>query len=208
MAPTFRLLLMFACLVFASLSVGAETQAEWRKTIAKEISGTGTDGQRRHVADLLGFLVEVSQRPQQLTIANVAALEGSDYEAPFCVTRPDGIRRCMYSYTSSAFFARLNNLDTFSLNDESDSGARVSIELIPDTVCLQHRTVSKLWGVPPVERPMPLVDFFPGSDEAEDTSRFTMERYNNIVPTRPYIFAQTTSDRGCVTRLELSVLPP
>lgn len=206
MKAIFKLFAVVVLVACSSFSV-AETRLDLTGTIAKQISGSGTEIQRRYVEDLLMFLVQASHQPQNLTLENFTALAGTDYETPFCVTRPDGIRRCMYTFTAMDFVARLNHLDTFTLKKESDSGSRVSMELNPDIVCLQHSTISKLWDVQQVSKPMPFQDFFAGSEDVDET-QVTHEQYNNIVPTKPYIFVSTTSIHGCVAYLHLSAIPP
>lgn len=178
------------------------------QTITEEITGSGTAAQRRRVAELLEFIADMSRQPTQLTIRNVVSKAGADFETPLCLTREDGIRRCSYADTSGEFVVRLNYLDTFTLKDESDSGARVKMELNPQVVCLRSETLSKLLHVLPVKRQMPLQDFFAGSKDVEEPEQITVELYSDVIPAKPYIFVQTHSTRGCVESLNFSAVPP
>jgi hypothetical protein len=208
MKAGFKLAAAVTFLAYSDYSAVAETRPVSMDAIAEEVSGPGTAEQRRRVAELLIFIVDMALQPQRLTVENLAALEGNNFEKPSCLTRPDGIRRCAYAYTSGEFVVRLNYLETFSLKNQSDSGARVKLEFRPEVVCLHPRTLSKLWDVAPANGTMVVQDFFGGSDDAAETNPVTAELYKDIVPSKPYIFVQTKSARGCVTSLDLSAVPP
>ena len=164
--------------------------------------------QRDRADELLRFISNVADHPEYLTLENVTSRASANFGPPFCITRPDGVRRCIHTNAATKFDVRLNNLDTFSLTKESDKGARVTLEINPAAVCVERSTLLKIWNVAPVKVHARFQDFFPGSTNADKTNSVEVELYTTVARSNQHVFLQAQSVRGCVITLELSAIPP
>ena len=174
--------------------------------IAKAITGSATPLQRRRVEELVGVLVDMSQRPERIVLSNIIGTGSASFNSTHCVEKTKYGDSCFYNEDRSATSdIRFNSLRTFTFKVESDGGAEVSLEISPEYACIPNDLLTKVWGEPSGEQPFYFPDFFAGS---EDRPPLKYEAYRKINPSFPYVYILVKSVNNCVISIDLSAIHP
>ena len=175
-------------------------------TIAKAITGSATPLQRRRVEELVGVIVNMSQRPESIVLANIIEKGSANFSSTHCVENTKHGKSCYYTeHRFPTSDIRFNALRTFTFKEESDGGAEVTLEIAPKYACIPNALLSKVWGEPSAEEPVILPDFFAGSQERPPVK---YEAYRKINPEFPDMYVVVRSIDNCVISIGLSAIQP
>ncbi|WP_426088380.1 hypothetical protein [Janthinobacterium sp. PSPC1-1] len=175
-------------------------------TIAKAITGSATPLQRRRVEELVGVIVNMSQRPESIVLANIIEKGSANFSSIHCVENTKHGKSCYYTeHRFPTSDIRFNALRTFTFKEESDGGAEVTLEIAPKYACIPNALLSKVWGEPSAEEPVILPDFFAGSQERPPVK---YEAYRKINPEFPDMYVVVRSIDNCVISIGLSAIQP